>query len=77
VRQVARSRTIRPGLADRPDLPFFDSSDRFQTGKLAVIGTADRPALGRGPSACAQNESILHITVEFEWRPINRSGARV
>jgi hypothetical protein len=33
---------------------FSDSSDRFQTGKIVVICTADRPASGRGPSACAQ-----------------------
>jgi hypothetical protein len=32
---------------------FSDSSDRFQTGKLAATCTADRPALGRGSSACA------------------------
>jgi hypothetical protein len=34
---------------------FSDSSDRFQTEKLVVICTVDRPGLGRGPSACAQN----------------------
>jgi hypothetical protein len=33
---------------------FSDSSDRFQMGKLVVTCTADRPASGRGPSACAQ-----------------------
>jgi hypothetical protein len=33
---------------------YSDNSDRFQTGKLVVICTADRPASGRGPSACAQ-----------------------
>jgi hypothetical protein len=33
---------------------FSNSSDRFQTGKLVVTCTADRPASGRGPSACAQ-----------------------
>jgi hypothetical protein len=33
---------------------FSDSSDRFQTGNIAVTCTVDRPALGRGPSACAQ-----------------------
>jgi hypothetical protein len=48
--------------------PYFsDSSDRFQTGNIAVICTADRPALGRGPSACAQNLCLLLITVGFEW----------
>jgi hypothetical protein len=58
--------------------PYFsDSSDRFQTGKIVVMCTADRPALGRGPSACAQNMCLLHITVGFEWRTINRRGARV
>jgi hypothetical protein len=45
---------------------FPDSSDRFQTGKLAVMCTADRPALGRGPSACAHNMCLLLITVGFE-----------
>jgi hypothetical protein len=29
---------------------FSDNSDRFQTGIIAVMRTADRPALGRGPS---------------------------
>jgi hypothetical protein len=33
---------------------FSDSSDIFQTGKLVVTYTTDRPASGRGPSACAQ-----------------------
>jgi hypothetical protein len=33
---------------------FSNNSDRFQMGKLAVICTANRPASGRGPSACAQ-----------------------
>jgi hypothetical protein len=33
---------------------FSDSFDRFQTGKIAVICTADRSASGRGPFACAQ-----------------------
>jgi hypothetical protein len=56
---------------------FSDSSDRFQTGKLVVMCTADRPALGRGPSACAQKMCCLHITVGFEWGTINRRGARV
>jgi hypothetical protein len=55
--------------------PHF--SDRFQTGKLAIMCTADRPALGRGPSACAQNMCCLHITVGFERGAINRRGARV
>jgi hypothetical protein len=39
--------------------------------------TADRPALGRGPSACAQKMCNLHITVRFELCAINRRGARV
>jgi hypothetical protein len=56
---------------------FSDSSDRFQTGKLAVICTVDRPCLGRGPSACAQNVCCLHITVGFERCAINRRGAHV
>jgi hypothetical protein len=58
--------------------PYFsDSSDRFQTGKIAVMCTADRPALGRGPSACAQNMCVLLIMVGFEWGAINRRVARV
>jgi hypothetical protein len=56
---------------------FSDSSDRFQTGKIVVICTADRPALGCGPSVCAQNMCKLHITVGFELCAINRRGARV
>jgi hypothetical protein len=35
-------------------LNFSDSSDRFQTVNIAVTGTTDRPAMGRGPSVCAQ-----------------------
>jgi hypothetical protein len=58
--------------------PYFsDSSDRFQTRKVDVMCTADHPALGRGPSACAQNMCLLLITVGFEWGTINRRGARV
>jgi hypothetical protein len=46
--------------------PYFsNSSDRFQTRKIAVMCTADRPSLGRGPSACAQNMWFLLITVGF------------
>jgi hypothetical protein len=56
---------------------FFDSSDRFQTGKIAIMRTADRPALGRGPSACAHNMCLLLITVGFDRGIINRKGARV
>jgi hypothetical protein len=56
---------------------FFDSSNRFQTGKLAVMCTANHPTLGRGPSVCAQNMCCLHITVVFEWGTINRRGARM
>jgi hypothetical protein len=56
---------------------FSDSSDRFQTRKIVVMCTTDRPALGRRPSACAQIVCCLHITVGFEWCPINRRGARV
>jgi hypothetical protein len=56
---------------------FSDRSDRFQTGKLAFMCTADRPALRYGPSACAQNMCCLHITVGFEWCAINRRGAHV
>jgi hypothetical protein len=44
---------------------FSDTSDRFQTAFIAVMCTADRLALGRGPSACAQNMCFLHITVGF------------
>jgi hypothetical protein len=56
---------------------FSDNSDRFQMGKISVMCTADRPALGRGPSACVQKMCKLHITVGFEWCAINRRGARV
>jgi hypothetical protein len=56
---------------------FSDSSDRFQTGNIAVMCTADRPALWRGPSACAQNRCFLLITVEIWWGTINRRVARV
>jgi hypothetical protein len=56
---------------------FSDNSDRFQTGKLVVMCTADHPALGRGPSACAHNMCCLYITVGFELCAINRRGARV
>jgi hypothetical protein len=48
--------------------PYFsDSSDRFQTGKITVMCTVDRPALGHGSSACTQNMCLLPITVGFEW----------
>jgi hypothetical protein len=50
---IDRSRTVRPRLADHPGLTFSDSTDRIQTGFIAVTGTVDRPAMGRGPSACA------------------------
>jgi hypothetical protein len=56
---------------------FSDSYDRFQTGKIVVRCTADCPALGRGPSACAQKMCKLHITVGFLKGAINRKGARV
>ena len=37
----------RPALEGGPsDLDFSDSSDRFQTVYIAVIGTADRSAMG-------------------------------
>jgi hypothetical protein len=72
--QVADGPAKVGGLSE----PYFsDSSDRFQTGKVAVMCTVDRPALGRGPSACAQNMCLLLITVGFEWGTINRRGARV
>jgi hypothetical protein len=52
---IDRSRTVRPRLTDRPGLTFSGSTDRFQMGFIAVTGTADRLAMGHGPSACAQN----------------------
>jgi hypothetical protein len=58
-------------------LTFSDSSDTFQTVKIVVTGTANRPAKGCGPSACAQKLCYLHITVRKDLRAINRSGARV
>jgi hypothetical protein len=56
---------------------FSNNSDRFQTGIIAVMRTTDRPALGRGPSACAQNWCFLLITVGIWWGTINRRVARV
>jgi hypothetical protein len=76
----AQSCQVADGLAKVGGLSgthFSDSSNRFQTGKIVVMCMADRPALGRGPSACAQNVCCLHITVGFEWCAINRRGARV
>jgi hypothetical protein len=35
-------------------LDFYNSSGRFQTINIAITSTADRLAMGRGPSACAQ-----------------------
>jgi hypothetical protein len=67
-----------PAKVGRLSGPYFsDSSDRFQTGKIAVICTVDRPALGHEPSACAQNLCLLLITIGFEWGTTNRRGARV
>jgi hypothetical protein len=51
--QVDRPQTVRPRLADHLGLTFYDSSDRFQTGIIAVTCKADHLAVGRGPSACA------------------------
>jgi hypothetical protein len=56
---------------------FSVNSDRFQTGIIVVMRTADRPALGRGPSACAQNWCFLLMTVVIWWGTINRRVARV
>jgi hypothetical protein len=44
-------------VPDRSGLTFSGSTDRFQTGIIAVTGTADRPAIGRRLSACMQNMS--------------------
>jgi hypothetical protein len=45
----------RPVLEGGPSgLDFSDKPDRFQMINIVVAGTADRPAMGRGPSACAQ-----------------------
>jgi hypothetical protein len=52
---IDRSRTIRPKRTDHPSLTFSDSTDRFQTVFIVVTRTADHPAIGRGPSASAQN----------------------
>jgi hypothetical protein len=51
---VGRSQTVQPRLTKRPNLNFFDSTERFQTGIIVVTCTADHLALGRGPSTCAQ-----------------------
>jgi hypothetical protein len=37
----------------------------------------DRPAMGRGPSMCAQKLCYLHIMTRFELWAINRNGACV
>jgi hypothetical protein len=66
---------VKVGGLYRPH--FSDSSDIFQTEKIAVMCTANRLALGRGPSTCAQGMCKLHITVGFELCAINRRGARV
>jgi hypothetical protein len=58
-------------------LDFSDSSDRFQTVDIVVTSTEDRPAIGRGPSACAEKLCYMHITAMFLLRAINRSGAHV
>jgi hypothetical protein len=50
---------------------------QISNGKIAVMCTTVRPALGCGPSACAQNMCCLHITDGFEWGAINRRWARV
>jgi hypothetical protein len=50
------------------DLDFSDSSNMFQTVDITVIGTADRPAIGRGPSACAQKLCKFHITATYVLR---------
>jgi hypothetical protein len=74
---IDRSRTVQPRRADCPGLTFSDSTDRFQTVFIVVIGTLDHPAMGRGPSACVRKMCYLHIRARFEFRAINRSGARV
>jgi hypothetical protein len=44
-----------PAPAGGPSgLDFSDNSNRFQMVDIAVTGMVDRPAIGRGPSACAQ-----------------------
>jgi hypothetical protein len=59
----------RPAPVGGPsDLDFSNSSDRFQTVDIVVTSTADRPAIGRGPSACAQNLCKLHITTTYVLR---------
>jgi hypothetical protein len=51
----------RPTLVGGPsDLNFSDSSDRFRTVNIVVTGTADRPAMGRGPSVCAEAVLVAH-----------------
>jgi hypothetical protein len=67
-----------PAKVGRLSRPYFsDSSDKFQTRKIVVMCTVDRPALGHGSSACAQNMCFLLITVGFERGAINRRGAHV
>jgi hypothetical protein len=50
------------------NLDFSDSSDMFQMVDIAIIGTANRPAIGCGPSACAQKMCKLHITATYVLR---------
>jgi hypothetical protein len=61
--QVANGSAKVGGLSG---LYFSDSSDRFETRKIAVMCTADGPVLGREPSVCAQIMCLLLITVGFE-----------
>jgi hypothetical protein len=68
-------RPTRVGGSSGP--AFSNSSDTFQMIKIVVTGKADRLAIGRGPSACAQKVCYLHIMTRKEWRAINRSGALV
>jgi hypothetical protein len=67
-----------PSKVGGPSGPrFSDNSNRFQMGKIVVMCSADRTALGRGPSVCAQKMCRLHITVGFLKGAINRRGAHV
>jgi hypothetical protein len=72
--QVVDGPALKGGLSRAT---FSDSSDSFQTGIIAVICTADRSALGHGPSACAQNWCFFAHNGWNLMGAINRRVARV
>jgi hypothetical protein len=57
------------------DLGFSDNFDRVQTVDIAVTGTMNRLALGRGVSACTQKLCKLPITTTYEDRGYKYKGS--